>query len=69
MFAHIIVGLANQEKVLDEDWCDRLDKCGMVLIDSGNNFETINKFRCGKWTRDVIIDRVLENYKKGTKHG
>jgi 5,10-methylene-tetrahydrofolate dehydrogenase/methenyl tetrahydrofolate cyclohydrolase len=57
MFADIIVGLAT-EQVFDNDWCERLRICNIELIDSGNNFDTKNKLRCGKWTRDVIIQRI-----------
>jgi 5,10-methylene-tetrahydrofolate dehydrogenase/methenyl tetrahydrofolate cyclohydrolase len=60
MFMHIVVGLANQDNILDADWCDRLYYGATVLIDSGNNFDTKNKLRCGKWTRDVIIQRIKE---------
>lgn len=67
-YANVVVGLAT-EQVFDEDECKWMEERHTVLIDSGNNFATKNKLTCGKWTRRVIIDRVLENYKKGTKHG
>lgn len=67
-YANVVVGLAT-EQVFDEDECNWMTERHTVLIDSDNNFATKNKLTCGKWTRQVIIDRVLENYKKGTKHG
>lgn len=57
-FADVVVGLANQEKVLDAELCSQLNDYGITLIDSGNNFDTKNKLRCGKWTRNVIIERI-----------
>ena len=67
-YANVVVGLAT-EQVFDEDSCSWMEEMHTVLIDSGNNFATKNKLTCGKWTRQVIIDRVLENYKKGLKDG
>lgn len=57
-FADAVVGLANQENVLDAELCSQLNDYGITLIDSGNNFDTKNKLRCGKWTRNVIIERI-----------
>lgn len=67
-YANIVVGLATKQ-VFDEDSCKWMTDTNTILIDSGNNFETKNKLTCGKWTRQVIIDRVLENYKKGLNDG
>lgn len=67
-YANIVVGLATKQ-VFDEDSCKWMTDTNTILIDSGNNFETKNKLTCGKWTRQVIIDRVLENYKKGQEDG
>ena len=68
-YANIVVGLATKQ-VFDENSCAMITDChNTILIDSGNNFATKNKLRCGKWTRQVIIDRVLENYKKGQEDG
>ena len=67
-YANIVVGLATKQ-VFDEDSCKWMTDTNTILIDSGNNFATKNKLRCGKWTRQVIIDRVLENYKKGQEDG
>ena len=61
MFCRIVVGLAT-EQVFDDDWCQNLIHNQTILIDSGNNFDTKDKLRCGKWTREVIINRVKENY-------
>ena len=67
-YANVVVGLAT-EQIFDEDECKWMTDINTILIDSGNNFATKNKLTCGKWTRQVIIDRVLENYKKGQKDG
>lgn len=67
-YANVVVGLAT-EQVFNEYECNWMTEQHTILIDSGNNFETKNKLTCGKWTRQVIIDRVLENYKKGTENG
>lgn len=63
--ANIIVGLAVGE-IFDEDTCKLLN-INAVLIDASNNFNTKDKLRCGKWTRQVIINRVKENFEKGQK--
>lgn len=68
-YANIVVGLAT-EQVFDEDSCSMInDFNSTVLIDSGNNFATKNKLTCGKWTRQVIINRVKENFEKGLVNG
>ena len=67
-YAGIVVGLAT-EQVFDKDSCKQMEEMHTILIDSGNNFATKNKLTCGRWTRQVIIDRVLENYKKGQENG
>lgn len=67
-YANVVVGLAT-EQIFNEYECNWMTEQHTVLIDSGNNFETKNKLTCGKWTRQVIIDRVLENYKKGQENG
>jgi 5,10-methylene-tetrahydrofolate dehydrogenase/methenyl tetrahydrofolate cyclohydrolase len=58
-FANVVVGLAT-EQVFDNEWCKILRICNIDLIDSGNNFDTKDKLKCGKWTRQVIIDRIKE---------
>lgn len=61
----IIVGLAESDKpIFNESFCKELRDKDKVLIDAANNFDTKDKLRCGKWTRQVIIDRVKENYNK-----
>ena len=67
-YANVVVGLAT-EQVFDEDSCSWMEEMHTVLIDSGNNFATKNKLTCGKWTREVIINRVKENFEKGQKDG
>lgn len=63
-YANVVVGLAT-EQVFDEDSCAMMeDFSNTILIDSGNNFATKNKLTCGKWTREVIIERVLNRYKE-----
>ena len=60
-YAWFVVGLAS-EQVFNTAECQELliDCC--TLIDSGNNFDTKDKLRCGKWTRNVIIDRINNLY-------
>ena len=62
-YCDIIVGLATSDKpIFGEGFCNNLTKKGVTLIDASNNFDTKNKLRCGKWTRDVIVRRVIENF-------
>lgn len=67
-FADIVVGLAT-EQIFNNDDSSYIRANNTLLIDSGNNFDDKYKLTCGKWTRQVIIDRVLENYKKGQEDG
>ena len=70
-YADVVVGLADKT-IFDADTSFELYVEGITLIDSGYNFQVDDKsykLMCGKWTRQVIIDRVLENYKKGLKDG
>ena len=53
------VGLAS-EQVFSKKECDHL--IFTKLIDSGNNFDTTEKVRCGKWTRKKIIERIKNYY-------
>lgn len=68
LYADIIVGVSSKDNVFDKEWCERLNTLHKVLIDASNNFDTKDKLRCGKWTRNVIVKRVLEkaenNHKK-----
>jgi 5,10-methylene-tetrahydrofolate dehydrogenase/methenyl tetrahydrofolate cyclohydrolase len=59
----ILVGVSSQDDILKKQQCDYLtDIKGCVLIDASNNFPTTKKLRCGKWTRQVIIDRINKFY-------
>lgn len=58
-FANVVVGLATEQVANKVKSC-YLNEENIELIDSGNNFDTKNKLRCGKWTREVIIDRIKE---------
>lgn len=60
---HIVVGLATQQ-VFSKYECDMLSKSGILLIDANNNFDTQDKLRCGKWTRNVIIERIKSNFEE-----
>ena len=54
----IVIGVAIGE--IFKEWeCDVLNQNEVELIDASNNFSTKEKKRCGKWTREVIINRVL----------
>lgn len=63
----IVIGLAT-EQVFNKFACKWIQP-HVKLIDAANNFDTDNKLRCGKWTRQVIIDRVKENFEKGLSNG
>jgi hypothetical protein len=59
-WADIIVGLATCE-IFNEIECSKVawNYLGKQnLIDAGNCFNTSDKFRCGKWTREVLLSRV-----------
>lgn len=56
-YANIVVGLSS-ENVFDNIHSEILLANGKKLIDASNTFDTKNKLRCGKWTRDVILSRV-----------
>ena len=55
--ADVVVGLAT-EQIFDKDDCNYILDNGAILIDASNNFDTKEKLRCGKWTRNVIIERI-----------
>ena len=57
---NVVVGLATQQ-VFSKYMCDMLVKSGLLLIDASNNFDTKDKLRCGRWTRNVVIKRVKRN--------
>jgi hypothetical protein len=60
-YADYIVGVSSAQ-LFDEYDCKELRYHNTILIDSGNNFDTKDKLRCGKWTRKVIIDRINNLY-------
>ncbi|MBE6069946.1 MAG: hypothetical protein E7211_19975 [Clostridium lundense] len=60
-YAFYVVGVAS-EQIFNTAECNILKNNCCVLIDSGNNFDTNDKLRCGKWTRKVIIDRINNLY-------
>lgn len=60
LYSDIIVGVSSKDNIFDKDWCERLNILHKVLIDASNNFDTHDKLRCGRWTRNVIVKRVLE---------
>jgi hypothetical protein len=55
--ADVVVGLAT-EQIFDKNDCNSILDNGAIFIDAANNFETKEKLRCGKWTRNVIIERI-----------
>lgn len=60
VFADVVVGLAT-EQIFNSHECEELRSLNVLLIDSGNNFDTKDKKNCGKWTREVIIHRIKED--------
>lgn len=67
LYADIIVGVSSEDNIFDKEWCERLIALHTVLIDASNNFDTKDKLRCGKWTRNIIIDRVKKLHKQHVK--
>lgn len=55
--ADVVVGLAT-EQIFDKEICNLLTDSNTTLIDASNNFDINYKLRCGKWTRNVIIERI-----------
>jgi 5,10-methylene-tetrahydrofolate dehydrogenase/methenyl tetrahydrofolate cyclohydrolase len=55
--ADVVVGLAT-EQIFDKHDCNSILDSGAIFIDAANNFDTKNKLRCGKWTRQIIINRI-----------
>lgn len=66
-YADIIVGLSSKDNIIGEDLCKRLNMLNTILIDASNNFDTNNKLRCGKWTRNIIVDRVKKLHEQHIK--
>jgi hypothetical protein len=62
MDCDVVVGLADKDKIFS-DVVERIYLSDKMLIDSGNNFGNLsNKQRCGKWTREVIINRLKHGF-------
>jgi hypothetical protein len=62
MDCDVVVGLADKDKIFS-DVVERIYLSDKMLIDSGNNFGNLsNKQRCGKWTREVIINRLKHRF-------
>jgi 5,10-methylene-tetrahydrofolate dehydrogenase/methenyl tetrahydrofolate cyclohydrolase len=60
----IIVGLSNVDNIIDEDQKDMIEFCSKkIWIDAGHNFnfdDQKNILKCGKWTREVLFERIDE---------
>ena len=67
LYADIIVGVSSEDNIFDKEWCERLNALHTVLIDASNNFDTKNKLRCGKWTRNIIVNRVKKLHEQHIK--
>ena len=55
---NVLVGLSSQDYIITEEHLEDLP-CRIQLIDAGNNFCTKDKLRCGKWTRNVLFERIM----------
>ena len=60
---NVIVGLSSQDNIIPETFVNR--SSDTVFIDASHNFDfqNIPVIRCGKFTRQVLFDRLLENAK------
>lgn len=67
LYADIIVGVSSEDNIFDKEWCERLNALHTVLIDASNNFDTKDKLRCGKWTRNIIVNRVKKLHEQHVK--
>lgn len=67
LYADIIVGVSSKDNIFDKEWCERLNILHKVLIDASNNFDTKDKLRCGKWTRNIIVNRVKKLHEQHVK--
>ena len=60
----IIVGLSSVDNIIDEDQKDMIEFYGKkTWIDAGHNFDFDDRksvLKCGKWTREVLFDRIAE---------
>lgn len=62
MDCDVVVGLANKDNIFS-NVVERIYLSDKILIDSGNNFSNLsNKQRCGKWTREVIVNRLKNGF-------
>lgn len=60
---NVLVGLSSIDHIVTANECDSLRNIHEVLlIDAGDNFDTKDKLRCGKWTRAEIIKRINKYY-------
>ncbi len=57
----VVVGLSSQDNIISETLVNR--SSNTVFIDASHNFDfkTIPVIRCGKFTRQVLFDRLFEN--------
>ena len=60
----IIVGLSNVDNIIDEDQKDMIEFYSKkTWIDAGHNFDFVDRksvSKCGKWTREVLFERIDE---------
>lgn len=62
---NVLVGLSSTDHIVTANECNSLRNIHEVLlIDAGNNFDTKDKLRCGKWTREEIINRINNYYRE-----
>jgi 5,10-methylene-tetrahydrofolate dehydrogenase/methenyl tetrahydrofolate cyclohydrolase len=62
---NVLVGLSSTDHIITANECDSLRNIHEVLlIDAGDNFDTKDKLRCGKWTRKEIINRINDYYRE-----
>jgi hypothetical protein len=62
---NVLVGLSSTDHIITANECDSLRNIHEVLlIDAGDNFDTKDKLRCGKWTREEIINRINNYYRE-----
>lgn len=63
---NVVVGLSNQDNIIPETFVNR--SSDTVFIDASHNFDfrNIPVIRCGKFTRQVLFDRLFENAREKT---
>ena len=61
----VVVGLSSQDNILTDDDITNVF-WPITFIDAGHNFSfksnTHKVLKCGKWTREVLFDRILHNF-------